>query len=189
MLQGELHCRFLTVLPAGLHYNVLSSLLVSLLLTAGFDIGGRVGAAFPAGGLAQSHTSAAVLGAQAAWSLDRVRLELGFTFVSLPGKQNNPYRMDMSQLALTCGYEFLHRPAWGLEAWLGPGYAFARRRSGSAGENGKAPFCLAGVGIVQHEGRSRLSLGLDNYLYIESAGDRPTVSDIVALRAGVAYAF
>ncbi|MEO0086421.1 MAG: hypothetical protein ABIK37_07315 [candidate division WOR-3 bacterium] len=160
-----------------------------MLLVSGLDVGGKVGAALPVGSLALSHTSTAVLGAQAAWSLDRVRLELGFDFVSLPGKQNSPYRLDLSQLALTCGYEFLHRPNWGFEARLGPGYAFGRRRSGSADEAGRAPFALAGIGIVQHEGRSRLGLGLDNYLYVESSGGSPALSDVIALRAGVAYAF
>lgn len=159
------------------------------LLLAGFDFGGRVGAAFPVGGLAASHGSTAVLGAQAGWSHDRIRFELGFTFISLPGRQNSPYRLDLNQLALTGGYEFLHRPNWGLEAWLGPGYAFARRRLGSAGESGRAPFVLAGAGIVQHEGRSRLTLGFDNCLFVESAGGQPALADVIALRAGVAYAF
>jgi len=168
---------------------VLSLLLVPALLVAGFDFGGKVGAAFPAGGLASSHTSTAVLGAQAAWSHERIRLELGFGFISLPGQQNSPYQLTLNQLALSCGYEFLHRPNWGLEAWLGPGYAFARRHLGSARETGRAPFVVAGAGVVQHEGRSRLTLGLENCLFVESAAGKPVLSDVISLRAGVAYAF
>jgi len=169
---------------------MLSLVLVPALLFAGFDVGGRVGAAFPVSGLGTHHGSSALLAAQAAFASGRTRVELAFTFISLPGRQNSPYRMDLNELSLTCGYELLHRPTWGIEAYAGPGYALARRRYGSGSETGRAPTVHAGAGIVQHEGRSRLSLGLGNCLFIEPAGNgRLALSDIVSLRAGVAYAF
>jgi hypothetical protein len=168
-------------------------LLLPVLLLSGFDVGGRVGAAFPGGGLATFHGPPALFGGNVGYSAGRSRFELGYTFAGLPGRQASAYHMDIHEATLTYGYEFLRRPSWGFEATVGPGYGLARRSFLSGAETGKAPSGHLGLGFVQHQGPSRLSLGLDNAVFIESAESgttsRVALTYLFSIHAGVAYAF
>lgn len=165
--------------------------LLPLLLAGSIDVGGRVGVALPAGGLARSHNSAAAVAAQLGWTLGRFRLELGYTFAGLTGREAGSYRLDIHEAVLGGGWEILHRPAWGLELSAGAGLGFVRRALGPAREAGRVPSAHLGAGLVQHEGRSRLSLVFDNALFIESpassAGRSFKLTWLPQVRAGVGY--
>lgn len=165
------------------------SLLVSLALTAGFDAGGRIGAAFPSSGLQRSHRFAGQFGAFVGWSAGPSRVELGYGFAEFNAPQAAAYRMQLHSLGLEYGFEFVRRPDWGIEALAGAGYGRARRIAGSAVETGGAPAAHLGVGFVQRQGASRLSLGLDNGVYFERGGAGIKLTYIFGLRVGVGYAF
>jgi len=168
-------------------------LLLPIVLLSGFDLGGRVGATFPSAGLETYHASSALLGGFVGYSTGRSRFELGYSYSELPGRQASPYHMDIQEATLAYGYEFVQRPGWGFEASAAAGYALVRRALLAASESGKAQSAHIAVGFVQHQGKSRLSLGFDNCVFVELARagttTRLALSYIPSLRAGVAYAF
>jgi hypothetical protein len=172
---------------------VSACLLLSLLLTAGFDAGGRVGMAVPASGLERNHNATALVGAGLGYSFGRGRLALDYSYVGLPGRGASAYRLDLHEVTLSFGYEFLYRPAWGLEASVGAGAGFASRSYYAASEQGRAPAAHLGFSFVQHEGKSRLLLGIDNAVYVETGaangGRRVNLTWLPDLRAGVSYVF
>lgn len=172
----------------------MSSLLcITLALVSGFDIGGRVGGNFPAAGLETNHGSSALFGAAVGYTLGRSRFELGYAYSGLPGRQGSPYRLDLSDLVATYGFEYLRRPSWGFDASVGAGYSLVRRVLNAASESGGTPSAHLGLGFVQHQGSSRVSLGLDNCFFIQSAAAgstrRVAIVYLFSIRAGVAYAF
>lgn len=164
--------------------------MVSLLVFNGFDLGGRVGIAFPTDGISRTTGSATVIGAQAGYSWQRQRVELGYSFLSFPGKRSSPYELTLNEVALAYSYEFFFRPVWGINFATGPGLGFIKRASRSAQENGRAPNWHLGCFFVQHEGKSRVSAGLDNIIYLEGiAVRRLAITYFPVIRAEVAYAF
>ncbi len=167
-------------------------LLVSLVL-AGLDLGGRIGGVFPSAGLGGQHNSSTRLGASAGYAFGRNRVELGYDFAELSGRQAAPYRMTLHTLSSEYGFEFLHRPAWGLEATAGAGYSIVRRTLNAARESGRSAAANLGFGLVQRQGPARFNLGLVYSLYIESrpAGGttRLAFTPLFGIRTGVAYVF
>ncbi len=179
---------------------MLPLLLASLLVTGGLEAGGRIGVVFPASGLENSHDAAALFGANLGYQVGLNRFTLDYGYAGLHAKQARPYRFDVQGLSVRYGREFVlgraaSSPAsnWGFEASAGAGIALLARTLGSAKENGQAPSGVLGVGFYQRQGHSRLSLGLDNVVFIESrpAGSARTVSlaYLIALKGGVAYVF
>ena len=179
---------------------MLPLLLASLLVTGGFEAGGRIGVVFPASGLENTHDAAAVFGASLGYELGLNRLALDYGYFGLQAKQASPYQLDVHDLSLGYAREFIlgravSGPAsyWGFEASASAGLGLLNRRVGSVRETGKAPSGIIGVGFFQRQGHSRLSLGLDNVVFTESrpAGGARTVSltYLIALRGGVTYVF
>jgi hypothetical protein len=188
---------------------MLRLLCASLLVAVGlalaapvgeFEAGGRIGVVFPASGLENSHDAAALLGASLGYQMGRNRLALDYGYTGPPAKQASPYRFDIHDLSLRYGREFaVGRAAsdpvsnWGFEASAAAGVALLARTLGSARESGKAPAGILGVGLFQRQGHSRLSFGLDNFVFIESrpSGTTRTVSltYLIALKGGVSYVF
>jgi hypothetical protein len=171
---------------------VIALLLIPTLLS-GFDIGGSVGAAFPATGLSATHTSSARLAAALGWSSGPSRIEFGYSYAGLPGPQSSAYRLDLGEVALRYVYEFVRRPAWGIALAAGPGYGFVRRTLYAAQEDGRSPSAHIGIDLLQHQGRNRLNLEYDNVIYFSSrpAGDvtRTATVWLATLSAGVSYGF
>lgn len=167
--------------------------LLPLFVISGLDIGGRVGMAIPASGLERNHNSTAVISARLGYGFGRSRFGLDYCYAGFAGREASPYRLDVHEVAVGYGFEFVHRPEWGFEAALGAGMAFARRSVGEAIESGRAPAARFGIGFVQHQGKSRLTIGLDNSVFIESgpsaAGTVVSLSWVPAIGAGVAYVF
>ena len=179
---------------------MLSLLLASLLAAGGFEAGGRIGVVFPASGLENSHNAAALFGANLGYQVGPNRFTLDYGYTGLQAKQASPYRFDVHDLSVRYGRELvLGRAAsgpaanWGFEASAAAGVALLARTLGAARETGKAPSGILGVGFFQRQGHSRLSLGLDNIVFIESrpAGSARTVSltYLIALKGGVTYVF
>ncbi len=179
---------------------MLSLLIVSTLVTGGFEAGGRIGVVFPASGLENSHAAAAQFGLNLGCTSGPGRLTLDYGYTGLQAKQASPYRFDIHELAVGCGYDFVvGRPApgstsdWGFDASAAAGYGLLSRTLVSARETGKAPAGHLGFGFFQHQGHSRFSLGLDNVVFVESRpdGDTRTVSltYLIALKGGVTYVF
>ena len=179
---------------------MLSLLIASMLVTGGLDAGGHVGILFPASGLENSHSSTALFGLNLGYETGRSRLALDYGYAGLKAKQASPYRFDVNELSLGYGYEFARsQPApgsgsnWGFDASAAAGYSLLRRTLGSARETGNAPAGHVAIGFFQRQGHSRLSLGLDNVIFVESqpAGGTRTVSltYLIALKAGVTYVF
>jgi len=174
--------------------------MASLLVTGGFEAGGRVGVLVPGSGLENSHASAALLGLNLCYAIGPSRLSLDYCYTGLPAKQASPYRFDVHELALGYGHEFVvGRPAagstsgWGVEASAAAGFGLLDRTHASAGEGGKAPASHLGAGLFQRQGHSRVSLGLDNIVFIESQPNGSTrafaLTYLIALKAGVTYVF
>jgi hypothetical protein len=179
---------------------MLPLLLASLLVTGEFEAGGRIGIVFPASGLENTHDAAALFGAHLGYEtgLNRFTFEYGYT--GLPAKQASPYQLTIHDLRVGYCREFiLGRAAsgaasnWGFEAAAAAGLGLLERTLGSARETGRASSGILGVGFFQRQGRSRLSGGLDNVVFIEAkpAGGTRTVSltYLVVLKGGVAYVF
>lgn len=165
-------------------------LVVTFLVFNGFDLGGRVGIAFPTDGISRTTGSATVIGAQAGYSWQRQRVEVGYSFLSFPGKRSSPYELTLNEIALAYNYEFFFRPVWGINFATGPGFGFIKRTLGSSQENGRAANWHLGFFFVQHEGKSRVSAGFDNIVYLEGIGaGRVALTYFPVLRAEVAYAF
>jgi len=189
--------------------SMLRLLLASLLVADGlalaapvgeFEAGGRIGVVFPSSGLENSHAAAALFGANLGYQVGPNRFTLDYGYTELQAKQASPYRFDVHDLSVRYGREFvLGRAAsgptsnWGFEASAATGVGLLARTLGSAQETGKAPSGILGVGFFQRQDHSRLSLGLDNIVFIESrpAGSARTVSltDLIALKGGVSYVF
>lgn len=165
------------------------SLLISLALVSGFDAGGRIGAAFPTSGLARSHEFAGLFGAYAGYGFGASRVELSYGFCEFAAPQAGNYRLGLHDVGLEYGLEFVHKPGWGIGASAGASYGLARRGTGDATETGGAPAAHLGVGFVQRQGKSRLSLGLDNRVCFEQGGAGVKTTYIFGLRVGVGYAF
>jgi len=179
---------------------MLSLLLASVLTAGGFGAGGRIGIVFPASGLETGHSTAALFGIGLGYTAGPSRFTLDYGYSGLPAKRAGPYRVDIHELSLGYGHEFVvGRPVvgsasyWGFEASTAAGLGLFGRALGSARETGKAPAGHVGAGFFQRQGRSRLSLGLDNVVFIESqpAGStrRVSLTYVVALKAGLNYVF
>jgi len=179
---------------------MLSLLVVSLLVTGGFEAGGQIGVLFPASGLENNHASAALLGVSLGCEAGPGRVTLSYGYSGLRAKQASPYRFDVHELSAGYGHEFVvGRPAagstsiWGFEASAAAGFGLLSRTLGSARETGKTPSGHLGAGFFQRQGHSRLSLGLDNIVFTESQpdGSARTVSltYLIALKGGVTYVF
>jgi hypothetical protein len=179
---------------------MLSLLFVSLLVSGGFEAGGRIGVVLPASGLEKDHAAAALLGAGLGYAAGPSRLTLEYDYSGLQAKQAGPYRLDIHGLSAGYVHEFaMSRPAlgstgsWGIEASAAAGLGLLGRALGSAQETGKAPGGHVGVGFYQRQGHSRISLGLDNVVFVESrpAGNARTVSlaYLIAIKGGVDYVF
>ena len=179
---------------------MLPLLVVSLLVTGGFEAGGRIGVVFPSSGLENTHEAAALFGANLGYVTGASRLMLDYGYAGLQAKQASPYQFNIHNLSLGYGREFVvGRPAagstsyWGFEASASAGLGLLSRALRSAREAGKAPGGIIGLGVFQRQNHSRLSFGLDNFVFSESrpAGSARTVSltYLIALRAGVAYVF
>jgi hypothetical protein len=179
---------------------MLSLLIASLFVTGGLEAGGQVGVLFPTSGLENSHAATALFGVSLAYATGPGRYTLSYGYSGLLAKQASPYRFDVHELSVGYGYEFVRRqPAagstssWGFEASAAAGYSLLSRTLVSARETGKAPAGHLAIGFFQHQGHSRLSLGLDNILFIESHPDagtsRVSLAYLIALKGGVAYVF
>ena len=179
---------------------MLSLMIVSVLVTGGFEAGGQVGVLFPASGLENTHAATALFGVNLGYETGRSRLTLNYGYAGLQAKQASPYRFDIHELSVGYGYEFARRQStpgstsnWGFDASAAAGYSLLSRTLASARETGKAPAGHVAIGFFQRQGHSRLSLGLDNVLFMESQpdGGARTVSltYLIALKAGVTYVF
>ncbi|MBM3332514.1 hypothetical protein FJY68_11820 [candidate division WOR-3 bacterium] len=179
---------------------MLPLLLVSVLVTGGFEAGGHIGVTFPSSGLENTHDAAALFGISLSYATAAERLMLEYGYTGLQAKQTSPYRFDINRLSFGYGHEFaVGRPAagttsyWGFEASASAGLGLLSRAVGSAREAGRSPFGIVGLGFFQRQGHSRLSLGLDNFLFGESrpAGSSRTVSVtyLIGIKGGVAYVF
>lgn len=179
---------------------MLPLLLASVFVAGGFEVGGRIGVVFPASGLENSHADAALFGASLGYQVGLNRFTLDNGYAGLQAKQASSYRFDVHGLSVRYGREFILDRAvsgrtsnWGFEASAAAGVGLLARTLGSARETGKAPSGVLGVGFYQRQGHSRLSLGLDNIVFIESrpAGSARTVSPtyLIVLKGGVSYVF
>ena len=175
-------------------------LLVSLIITGGFEAGGRIGVVFPSSGLENTHDAAALFGASLGYEAGLNRFVLDYAYTGLQAKQASPYRFNLHHLSLGYDREFiLGRAAsgstsdWGFEASASAGLGLLSRMVGSTRETGRAPSGIIGLGFFQRQNHSRLSLGLDNVVFSESrpAGGARSVSltYLIALKGGVAYVF
>jgi len=173
-------------------------LLVSLLVTGGFEAGGRIGVVFPSSGLENTLDAAALFGANLAYSAGQNRLLIDYSYAGLQAKQASPYRFNVHDISVGYGREFiLGRVSsgsvsnWGFEATASAGLGLLSRAVGSAREAGKAPSGIVGLGFFQRQGRYRLSLDLVNTLFLEKDRNGSTgieVGQLLSLRAGVAVA-
>jgi hypothetical protein len=179
---------------------MLPLLVMTLLVTGGFEAGGRIGVVFPSSGLENTHDAAALFGASLGYEVGLNRFSLDYDYAGLEAKQASPYQFNIHRLSLGYEREFiLGRSAsgltsdWGFAASASAGLGLLSRTVGSAREAGKAPAGIIGLGFFQRQNHSRLSLGLDNIVFSESrpAGSARTVSltYLIALRGGVTYVF
>lgn len=164
-------------------------IVIVSLLTSGIDIGGRVGIAFPTRGINRTTRSSTVIGLQAGYGIDRHRLQLGYSYLTFPGRANIPYELNIHQVSLIYDYEFFYRPVWGISAGAGAGMGFIRRNFNTGVELGRAPNVHMVLKFIQHEGRSRVSAGFDNIIFIEQASRGLALTYFPMVRAEVAYVF
>ncbi|MGB9741871.1 MAG: hypothetical protein ACP5JB_04755 [candidate division WOR-3 bacterium] len=167
----------------------MNLIIIFTVLVSGVDIGGRVGVAFPTAGINRYTRSSTVIGLQTGYSFKQHRLELGYSYLTFPGRVNIPYELNIYHLSLLYENEFFHRPAWGISAGAGAGFGFIRRSFNTGLENGRAPNASLVLKFIQHEGRSRVSAGLDNMIFFEKTGSGPALTYFPMLRAEVAYVF
>lgn len=177
---------------------MLPLLLASLLVSGGFEAGGRIGVVFPSSGLENTHDDAALFGVNLAYGGGPGRVVLDYGYAGLSAKQANPYRFDIHELLLGYDYEFFRRQTapdaaanWGFDASAAAGYSLLSRTLGSARETGRTPAGRVAIGFFQRQGHSRLSLGLVHTLFLEKDrnGSRGiAVGQLLSLRAGVAVA-
>lgn len=168
-------------------------LLLLPVLIAGLDVGGNVGGVFPSTGLIPGHSSGAGFGAAAGWSAGPSRVEISFAYAGLTGSQASAYRLDVSEVAARYAFEFVRRPDWGVDIAAGPGLGFLRRNLHDAREDGRSPAAHLGVNFLQHQGKTRVSAGLDNTVFFgtrhESGSTRLAPAWLISLKAGVSYVF
>jgi len=177
---------------------MLPLLLVSSLVTGGFEVGGRIGVVFPSSGLATVHNAAALFGANLGYEVGLNRFTLDYSYTGLQAKQASPYQFNLHCLSLGYGREFVlgrtqsrSDSYWGLEASASAGLGLLSRTLGTAREAGRAPAGILALGFFQRYGRCRLSLDLVNTLFFEKDRDGSTgtaVGQLLSLRAGVAAA-
>jgi peptidoglycan-associated lipoprotein len=177
---------------------MLSLLVVSFLVTGGFEAGGQIGVLFPASGLENNHAATALFGVSLAYGGGPDRVVLDYGYAGLSAKQASPYRFDIHELLLGYDYEFFRRRTapdaaanWGFDASAAAGYSLLSRTLGSARETGRTPAGRVAIGFFQRQGRSRLSLGLVHTLFLEKGRNGSpgvAVGQLLSLRAGVAVA-
>ncbi len=171
----------------------MSSFLLLPFVLVGLELGGRLGTALPWGGLGVQHSSGVRLGATLGLSFGRSRVELGYDFAELPGRDGSPYRLRLYDLGGRYGFELVHRPSWGIEAGAGASLSTVSRSLLSARESGRSSVGHLGISFVQRQASTRFSLGLDHALFVESrragATTRLAFTSLFGLHAGVAYAF
>jgi hypothetical protein len=179
---------------------MLPLLVLSLLVTGGFEAGGRIGVVFPASGLEASHDAGALFGANLGYEAGLNRFTLEYAYSGLQAKQASPYQFNLHGLSLGYGREFVlgrtlsrSDSYWGLEATASAGLGLLGRTFRSARETGKAPAGVLALNLFQRQGHSRVMAGIDNTVFSESrpANNARTVSltYLFALKAGVAYVF
>ncbi len=179
---------------------MLSLLMVTIVCVGGFEAGADVGVVFPSSGLETNHAFSALFGVTLAHGYGPGRVALDYGYAGLTAKQGSPYRFDIHELLLGYDYEFFRRRAgpdaganWGFDASAAAGYSLLARTLGSARETGRAPAGRVGIGFFQRQGHSRLSLGLDNLLFLESAQgggtSHVTVAWLIGIKGGVSYVF
>jgi hypothetical protein len=172
---------------------MLSALIAPFLFLGGFELSGQVGAAFPASGLEQTHRYNIALGAGVSYAMGSSRLLLDYGYCGLPSNVLSPYRLDIHDLSLGWGLEFLRHNGWGFEGSVAAGYSLSRRTMVNATESGTTPVAHAAMGLYQGQGSSRFTIGLDNSLFFESVPDGATrtvsVTWIPSLKLGVGYVF
>jgi hypothetical protein len=177
---------------------MLPLLLVSLLVTGGFEAGARVGVVFPSSGLENTHGAAATFGAGIGYEAGPNRIMLGYGYFGLPARQASPYQFNVHEVTLGYGREFVLGSSgmnsnWGFEASAAAGLGLLNRSVGPDHETGRAPSAIIGLGFYQRQGHSRLDFGLDNFLFREAqpVGNASTVSltYLIALKGGVTYVF
>ena len=122
---------------------MLSLLLVSLLVTGGFEAGGRIGVVFPSSGLENAHGAAATFGAGLGYEFGLNRFLLDYGYCGLHAKEASPYQFNIHNVSLGYGREFVlgrsgDGSKWGLEASAAAGLGLLRRTVGSARETGTA---------------------------------------------------
>ncbi len=169
---------------------MLNLLILPVLISGTFDIGGRVGAVFPVSRIARTVHSGTLLGAQVGYSSGCSRLEVNYNYFDLPGKGAVPYAINFHELALLYSYAVFQRPTWGIALGTGPGLAFITRSFSGLKESGRVADAHITIAIYQQEKNSRVSATIDNIIFIETpAGRAPVFTYFPALTAGVAYAF
>ncbi|MFO7638217.1 MAG: hypothetical protein R6X14_02780 [bacterium] len=164
-------------------------LALLLAFSGGFDVGGHVASAWPAGSLGRFHSSAAMLGATAGWSVGRLRLSANYDYSSLPGRASLPYRLLLHIGRAELSAALVDRPGWDFGPLAGGGFAFGTREFGAGSETGPVPCGHWGLSLSQQAGRSRVSLGLTHTMFAGSvAGRGPGLDHLLGLRVGVGYA-
>lgn len=166
----------------------MPALLLATLLCTGFDFGGQVAGVYPVGDLERYHASSALIGGAAGWTSGRFRLEAGYQYLSLPGRQSTPYRLSAHLPRAGIGWFPVSQPTWGLEIDAGAGYAFGQRVFGTGLETGSAALAELGLGFFQLAGSSRLAVGFWYSSFIEnSTATGVRLSPMLSLRVGVSY--
>ncbi len=169
----------------------MANLLVSaLLIFSGFDLGGQVGSVFTTGGISRTCHTGTLLGAQLGYQNGRARLEFSYSYFTFPAKGLRFYELSLHQMRLSYRYEFLYRREWGAGLEFGPVLGFARRRSTLGREDGRTGGAHIGLIVVQHQGRSLISAGFDNAIFVEwGKGSGPVLTYFPVIKAGVGYVF
>ncbi|MGQ9678114.1 MAG: hypothetical protein ACUVUD_02395 [bacterium] len=169
---------------------VLNFLLLPVLFFTGFDFGGRIGAAFPTDGIGRTTRSSTLLGAEVGYTFLRHRLELNYSFLDFPSKERIPYGITVHELALIYSFALLHKPNWGIALGAGPGLGYLRRVYHSARETGTAPNGHINAYIYQQERHSRVSAGIDQFIFFNAPSNRtPVLTYLPAIYVEIAYAF
>jgi len=168
---------------------VANLIIIATLVITSIDIGGQVGIGFPTGGINRTTRSSTVIGLQTGLNLNRHRLQLGYSYFNFPGRNNAPYELDIHHISLIYDYRFFARPAWGICAGAGGGVGFIRRSFNTGIETGRAPNANLVLKLIQQEGKSRVSAGLENLIFIEKTGKGLALTYFPTLRAEVAYVF
>lgn len=169
---------------------MLNLLILSVLFFTGFDFGVRVGPVFPTAGIGRTTGSSTILGTQVGYSFLRHRLGLNYFFLDFPGRQNIPYGITVHELTLNYSFALLKKSNWGIGLGAGPGLGYLRRAYRSALETGTAPNGYITAFIYQQERHSRVSAGIDQFIFFTTPANRaPILTYFPAIYATIAYAF